>query len=257
MNAWNRRTGRSLLALALILSQLWLVSGAGAQIPMALSTQFDVTGFIQAATLDAPGDVLAGGTITVNNQVIIVPRNTILQMPAAALTWQEVFTLAPAPYGPTQTGLAFADTPTPLVPYEAHVVGNRVGDTYIAGLIFLAQHSLQSGQGYINFIDYSTGEFRVGGLIGDGTTGERVRINDPLGRFAPLWTPDPRFTIDENNPTIRTGTGYPMCMPRGTAAGVGDPFCPDANRVVAGVTQSIFTMPPVTAAILADRKSVV
>src|SRR5574342_91326 len=122
-------TLRSLLAATLVLAQLWLAGGVGAQaLPPQDPSQFDVTGFIQAATLDNPLDPLSGGTITVNNQLIIVPKNTILQMPAAALTWQEVFAQAPAPYGPTQTGLAMNDVPEPLMTYEAQVVGNRVGD---------------------------------------------------------------------------------------------------------------------------------
>ena len=54
-----------------------------------------------------------GGTITVNGTTIIVPKHTLLQMPAFALTWQEVFKMAPAPYGPNQSGLAKADLPAP------------------------------------------------------------------------------------------------------------------------------------------------
>src|SRR5689334_8642664 len=165
-----------LLSAAVLFLLLFIVAGiAQAQVagnPPQDPSQFDLTGFIQAATLDANcvNDPLCGGTITVNNQVIRVPRNTILQMPAAALTWQQVFATAPAPYGLTtptgpQTGLAMLDTPAPLGTFEAGVIGNRVGNTYIAGLIFLAQHSLQSSQGFINFIDYSTGIFEVGGTI--------------------------------------------------------------------------------------------
>src|SRR5689334_21786270 len=82
-----------LLSAALLFVLLFIVAGiAHAQVagnPPQDPSQFDMTGFIQAATLDANcvNDPLCGGTITVNNQVIVVPRNTILQMPAAALTW--------------------------------------------------------------------------------------------------------------------------------------------------------------------------
>lgn len=228
-------------------------------------SQFDMTGFIQAATLDANcvNDPLCGGTITVNNQVIRVPRNTILQMPATALSWQEVFATAPAPYGlitpnGPQSGMAMRDIPAPLGTYEAGVIGNRVGNTYIAGLIFLSQHSLQSGQGFINFIDYTTGTFEVGGTIGVQNTGEKLKINDPIGRFGRASSPDPRFTIDEDNPTIRSETGYPMCMPRTApslivGAPETDPLCPQANRPKDGTSPSgylmIFTMPPVAGVI--------
>ena len=219
-----------------------------------LVTQFDMTGFLQAATLDAPGDVLAGGSLTVNGQLVIVPRNTEVVFPAAFITWQQVFELAPPPYGPTQTGLAMSDTPAPFVPYEVHVVGNRVvtpgggSDRYIAGLVFISQQSLNAGAGYINFIDYATGEFRVGGIIGDPATGQRVLINDPLGRFGRASSPDVRFTIDEENPNIRSETGYPFCMPRFDPAAQDDPLCPQKNRPIdpaTGTFAQIFTMPAV------------
>jgi hypothetical protein len=208
---------------------------------------FDIVGFIDAATL-TPGTNPAGeydgfsggGTVTVNGTTIVVPRNTLLQMPALALTWEEVFTMAPAPYGPNsgpdgeaQSGLAKADQPTPATTYEVHIQGNRVmadgQEQYVAGLMFIAQQSMNSGTGFINFIDYEKGELRVGGTIGDGSTGARVIVNDPQGKFAPKRDDDPRFTIDEENPTVRSDTGYPMCLPRfGDAAT--DPNCPQSNR---------------------------
>jgi hypothetical protein len=256
----------SLLSAALLLLIVFLLTGVlQAQAPPPQDpSQFDMTGFIQSATLDANcvNDPLCGGTITVNNQVIRVPRNTILQMPASALTWQQLFATAPAPYGlgnpsatppiPPQTGLAMRDTPGPIATYEAGVIGNRVGNTYIAGLIFLAQHSLQSSQGFINFIDYSTGTFEVGGTIGLQNTGQKLKINDPIGRFSRAWSPDPRFTIDDDNPTVRSETGYPMCIPRTApslifGAAETDPLCPQANRPKDGASPSgylmIFTMP--------------
>jgi len=229
---------------------------AGAQTLPSNPSQFDMVGYIQAATLNAGcaySATLCGGTVTVNNQVVTVPANTILQMPATALTWQQVFANAPAPYTGTQTGMALADVPAPLGTYQVEVIGNRVNDQYIAGMVFLAQHSLQSSQGFINFIDLTTGIFEVGGKIGLQGTGQRVKINDPLGKFGRAWTPDSRFTIDENNPTIRTGTGYPMCIPRSTGA---DALCPQTNRPLDATSPSgfsmIFTTPPVAAGVTPD-----
>ncbi len=235
------------LVAALVVAALVLPSGAYAQLPLnPVGSPFDMVGFIQKATLDSPGDLLAGGTLQVNGHTVIVPRNTILQMPALALTWQQLFSMAPPPYGQSQTGLAMADTPAPLTTYEVHVQGNRVGDVYIAGLLFLSQQSLNNGQGFINYIDYANGELRVGGVIGDPTTGTRVKMNDPIGRFAPAYTLDQRFTIDEDNPTVRTSTGYPMCFPHLNPASGVDPLCPQANRPIdpSGFYQTIFTMPP-------------
>ncbi|MGB7621710.1 MAG: hypothetical protein WBN92_05115 [Terriglobia bacterium] len=203
-------------------------------------TQFDITGFLQEATLGGPGTgtgagAHAGGSLKVNGHVVIVPSETIVILPANALTWQELFAQSPAPYTGLATGLAMADVPTPLTQYAVEAVGNRVGDTYIAGLIYISQQSLNNGAGFINFIDYSLGEMRVGGVIGDSTTGTRVRINDPTGKFGRAMSPDMRFTLDPDNPTIMSGTGFPMCLPRVTAdpsvaGNADDPLCPLGNR---------------------------
>jgi len=206
---------------------------------------FDIIGFIDAATLTPEADGFSGGgTVTVNGTKIIVPKHTLLQMPALALTWQELFTMAPRPYGlasgpngEDQSGLAKADVPAPRTTYEVRIQGNRLksGDDeqYIAGLVFLAQQSLNTGAGFINYIDTDKGEMRVGGTIGDRTTGARVVINDPLGRFAPARQDDPRFTIDEDNPTVRSETGYPMCLPHAPSPD-GTDTCPQSNRPADG-----------------------
>jgi len=238
---------RQLFKLMILVMSMILAGGANAQLPLQpVGSPFDLTGFIQSATLNPGGDVLTGGTLKVNGHTVIVPRNTILQMPAFALTWAQLFSMAPAPYGPFQTGLAMNDSPTPLATYEVHVQGNRIGNTYIAGLIFISQQSLNSGQGFINFMDYANNEMRVGGTIGDPTTGTRVKINDPIGRFAPAFNGDPRFTIDTDNPTVRTETGYPMGFPHSDPAIAPDPLIPQTNRPInpaTGFYQTIFTMP--------------
>ena len=202
---------------------------------------FDIIGFIDAATLTPEADGFSGGgTITVNGTRIIVPKNTLLQMPAFALTWQELFKLAPAPYGmgsgpegEDQSGLAKSDLPAPHTTYEVRIQGNRLNlngsEEYVAGLMFIAQQSLNTGAGFINYIDYASGEVRVGGTLGDATTGARVIINDPQGKFAPRRLDDVRFTIDEDNPTVRSETGYPMCIPRNGDAD-SDMNCPQSNR---------------------------
>src|SRR6478735_8843812 len=157
---------------------------------VASSTQFDITGFLQSATLDSAADPHSGGTLTLNGHTVVVPKETIVILPASALTWQELFTHAPAPYGPTQTGMALGDSPKPLTTYEVHVVGNRVingsGDRYIAGMVDISEQDLNNGAGYVNYLDYSTGEMEVGGTPGVAGTGTRVRIDD----VRTLWTCD-------------------------------------------------------------------
>jgi hypothetical protein len=230
---------RRLLSLAIMM----LTASGWAQTPIAASTQFDITGFIQQATLDSacPTSPHCGGIIKVNGHIITVPRETIVILPANALTWQEIFTQAPAPYGlsttPPSSGLALADVPAPLTTYEAHVVGNRVigtTDQYIAGLISIWQQSVNTGAGFINYINYSTGELRVGGTPGSSTSGTRVQLNDPVGRYGRVVTPDRRFTVDTDNPTVRSTTGFPMCIPRvDPGSSTPDALCPQSNRPAA------------------------
>jgi len=151
-----------------------------------------------------------------------------------------------------RSGMALSDLPAPITTYEVHVVGNRVvdpakgTDLYIAGMINIDQNGLNAGAGYINFIDYDLGEMRVGGLLNDpnckansantmagGTkcSGTRVRLNDPVGRYGRVSSPDVRFTVDPDNPTIISGTGYPMCFPRvSPSSATPDALCPEANR---------------------------
>ena len=215
---------------------------------------FDMIGILQAATV-AGTDSLAGGTLLVHGQAVTVPRNTVVLLPAASLTWQELFGLAPQPYGPNQTGMALSDVPAPTTSWQVHVTGNRVGDQYIAGLVSIAQDELNTGQGWINYIDYSTGEMRVGGVIGDPATGQRVRLNDPIGRFGRVTSPDVRFTVDEENPTIRSATGYPLCIPRSDPAALDDALCPQGNRPrdpATGGFVSIFHMPDPALGVLPD-----
>src|SRR4051812_6031646 len=254
-------------SIAAVAAMTMLAAGAAnAQLPLPTSTAFDITGQLQKATLDpaCATNAHCGGTITVQGQTIIVPKETIVLYPANATTWQETFALAPAPYGLTAvqatgevgaSGLALNDLPVPLANYEAHVIGNRVlggpagADVSIAGLVYITSHSLNMGAGFINFIDYTRGEIRVGGTINDpncaqgGTSltnplcsGARVQINDPLGRFGRASTVDARFSIDEENPTIMAGSGFPMCLPRAPPAAAGaaetDPLCPQSQRPI-------------------------
>src|SRR4029078_5617041 len=110
---------------------------------------FDIIGFIDAATVTPEADGFSGGgTITVNGTTIIVPKNTLLQMPAFALTWQELFQMAPQRWrDKCVSGLAKADrdidgTP-PEATYEVRIQGNRLktagnDEQYVAGLMFIA-----------------------------------------------------------------------------------------------------------------------
>ncbi|MGF6199038.1 hypothetical protein [Pseudomonas laurylsulfatiphila] len=186
---------------------------------------FDVTGFIQNMTLDTtntncpntsdPGRF--GGTVQLNGVTIVVPCNTVMQMPANTLTWAEFVR------GGT---LALGKSPAVYPSFEIHVVGNTVSNKQIAGLIFVSQQSVNAGSGVITRIDYTNGNLEVDS--GNPTQPTIIQINDPNGRFGRAQSPDPRFSVDDANPTIHAATGYPMCVPR-TISG-DDALCPQKNR---------------------------
>jgi hypothetical protein len=218
---------------------------------------FVMTGFMQSATVTNAADIFSGGTVVVNGITVTVPRNTLFQFPQTAMTWQELFTHAPAPYKTLgQTGMALTDTPLPLTTYEITINGNRVingsSDQYIAGLIYMSQQSANTSQGYINGFDYTKTdaqgkvipEILVSKTLG-GTTGARIRLNTQ-GRYGLVDTnADARLGADEDNPTILARTGYPMCLPRVNPATGNDSLCPQWNRPRDGYTgaySSGFTM---------------
>jgi hypothetical protein len=259
----------------------------------APNAAFSEIGFIQRATLNAaprPGQAaqFRGGTITVNGKTMVVPDNTIVQFPAATYTWPQIFNSDPITgwgpvYGPDVTpvpvnapapaagftGLALNDPIANHFPaYEVSLVGNIITDfvagtqTYVVGLIApAAQIDLHNHGGYINFIHYASGRFRVGGIINDANctqagvpyggplcSGSLVEINDPVGRWGKLHSPDKRLSTDTDNPTVTAATGYPVCIPRVEPPAI-DADCPIANRplvdpLVPGVFQKIITMPP-------------
>ncbi len=284
--------------LFLALGLLWAI-GAWAQTQTPPTPQFFFTGFIQEATLDTTGAIctpaaqvnaagvpidvsrLHGGTVTVNGIRMIVPCNTLLQLPAATKMWADLFDpLVAAPVGSNvgsplpvqavgQTRLALADSPMPFPSFAVSVNGNVVGkndgtipglaagtDKYIVGLIVpIEQQVLNGSSGLVSFIDYVSGSFRVGGLVGDANctqggvpgggllcSGALVQFNDPIanagpggtsGRWGLTHSPDPRFSGDDANTTITTSTGFPLCIPRVAPPAI-DTECPIGNRPLNG-----------------------
>jgi len=194
----------------------------------ALIHGFDETGFIQDATVSADNTACPdvadskywGGSVTINNTKITVPCNVIVQMPANTMTWADMVNAPGAP-SLTLTGGGYPS-------FEMHVVGNIVDGKHVAGLMFASQQSVNTGSGIIRNIDYATGRLHV--ETGDAANPVVIEINDPNGRFGRKQSPDPRFSVDDQNPTIHAGTGYPMCVPRTDPASSDDPLCPQANR---------------------------
>ncbi|KAJ7631906.1 hypothetical protein DFH06DRAFT_1004796 [Mycena polygramma] len=181
-------------------------------------------------TLDVGGGPLAGGSITVNGLKITVPKNTLLTLPSITCAWSEMFTVDAN--NNTTPNLPLLGS----VSWETTIFGNIVRGERIAGLIFIIQESVQFLQGFITEIDYTTGHFWVDTL--------QCVLNDPIGRFGYAYTENPLWTVDADNPSIRSSTGVPMCIPRNST----DSECPLTNRPVDGngIYQTSFTFPDPT-----------
>src|SRR4051794_1048106 len=162
----------------------------------ALIHGFDETGFIQDATVSADNSACPdvadkkfwGGSVTINDTKIAVPCNLVVQMPANTLTWADMVNGGPS--------LALG---TGYPSFEMRAVGNIVDGKHVAGLMFAAQQSVNTGSGIISKIDYDTGRIHVD--TGDPANPAVIEINDPNGRFGRKQSPDARFSVDEQKPT--------------------------------------------------------
>ncbi|ESK86953.1 hypothetical protein Moror_3350 [Moniliophthora roreri MCA 2997] len=196
-------------------------------------------GYIQNATWNNQSDVLSGGTLTINNQEFIIPRNLLVNTPAlTAVAWGELFA--------NET----INLPLwPEVAWEAQIFANYIGGQHIAGIVYIFQELGNTGQGFISAIDYEKGELRVGGDPNVADSGVRVVISDPVGRFGLVHGDWPVWTADTDAPSIIASTGFPVCVPRTDPASEDDPLCPKKNRPVDGsgkpVSGFTFGAPPV------------
>ncbi|KAK0101018.1 hypothetical protein ONS95_012994 [Cadophora gregata] len=190
---------------------LLIVFGIGSvfsQTPPYDPSPFDVTGTINGMALDTTTtNPLRGGTITVDGSVITVPTNLLATLPGITVAWPELFNNGAAnlPGGVT---------------WEAHVIGNRVGGSNIAGLVYISQKFSQTVQGFITSINIGTGHFTIGASNVDCV------LNDPVGRFGLSQSGNELWTSDPDNPSIHAVNGFPVCIPRSTT----DPLCPAKNR---------------------------
>ncbi len=238
---------------------------------------------------------ITGGWIEINNTIIRVPQSTVVIFPNTLLTWEEAFELNPNTHQTDavfQTGMAMSDTVRFPGTYQGHVHANLVNGQYIAGLVFIFQDPANMTMGFIEKFDYANGIMWV--------NGQRIQINDPpitftvpnpdgtpqldglgnpiiltKGRYSAGQSPDPRFAVDQNNPTVASQTGYPMCIPRtspyldGSDGSAGpslalllpdaqqDAQCPEKNRprdaVTGAILVPVYTMNAPGAAPSADN----
>ena len=223
--------------LTMALSGLAGIPGLTGQAQAA--TNGSLVGEIESITITTPGDKWSAGTITVAGQIVTIPRNLLIDLPANRLTLQEIYEVE----APTacknigKSGLAKTD-PLTCNTYgtgaNASISANRTGNgNLVAGDVFI-QKGTESFAGAVTYISYTDGYFRIGGTptLGpvDPGNGVMVRLNDPDGRQtlqsgpgcvvgtalagqATNCSPDLRFNLDGDNYTNVFTTGYPMCIP--------------------------------------------
>ena len=268
---------RTALVIALVLIAAAFAGSlrSAAQQSPPLPTPFDILGHLEKFTLDNPTatDPLQGAKMVVNGIEVIIPRNTIINFPAAILTPKDIFdlaskgtiqgnndgTCAPNPGNATTnaSGLALTDClpPTqnitgeqqhhPYAAYEVSITGNIKGGLYIAGLVSISQQSLNGSNGIIQTAVDGVITLRNAITIRGGPAVSRVKINatsDIYGKKTsaididdPALEQDGRFSADITNATIHTETGYPMCIPSSTNPGL----CPAVNRFPASPNQFV------------------
>ncbi|KAJ7670518.1 hypothetical protein B0H17DRAFT_198484 [Mycena rosella] len=183
---------------------------------------FSFIGTIDDMKLAGDGP-LVGGTLTVNGFVITVPNNTLVTLPSITVAWSELF-VNKKPNLPLLGSVS----------WEATVWGNVVRGERIAGLVYIFQETTQVLQGFITSINYTTGHFIV-------DNSQECVLNDPLGRYGLPYTANPLWTVDADNPSVHSSTGFPLCIPRNTT----DAECPLTNRPQdgSGFYLTSFTMP--------------
>ena len=187
---------------------------------------FDETGFIQDATVSGDNSACPdvsqanrlGGTVTINNTTIVVPCNMVIQMPANTMTWADFVNGGPVA-GPQ-------GQPVPVV-RGSRRRQHRGRQAHRGPAVRLA-----AGREHRQRRDHEDRlrHRRPPVDTGDPAHPAIVRINDPNGRFGRAQSPDARFSVDDQNPTVHAGTGYPMCVPRTDPASADDPLCPQTNR---------------------------
>ncbi|KAK6219063.1 hypothetical protein LQW54_002565 [Pestalotiopsis sp. IQ-011] len=147
-----------------------------------------------------------GGTISINGFDMVVPKNTLVQFPAAYVPWKD-----------------FAAEVDTLLGYEVNVIGNFVNNVPTAAQIIAYEFFEGLSSGFVESVDFADGSMKIRG-------GPTLRISDPNAVFSVGYADAPFFTADDESPSISSFSGFPMCIPRNAT----DPLCPAANRPFQG-----------------------
>lgn len=93
----------------------------------------------------------------------------------------------------------------------------------MAAQILAFQFMEGMSSGFIESIDFADGSMKI-------ANGPTLRISDPNAVFSVGYSEFPFFTADDENPSISSFSGFPMCIPRNES----DPLCPASNRPFQG-----------------------
>ncbi|KFA50062.1 hypothetical protein S40293_11114 [Stachybotrys chartarum IBT 40293] len=135
----------------------------------------------------------SGGYISVQGFNITVLRNMPVSFPAAYVPWPEFVVELDAMRG-----------------YEIQVIGNFVNGEPMAAQISTSQLFEILSSGYIESLNFTEGTMKI-------RSGPILRISDPNGVFPVGYAGTPFFTADDENPSISSYSGMPMCIPRNSS----------------------------------------
>ncbi|KAF2789776.1 hypothetical protein K505DRAFT_312547 [Melanomma pulvis-pyrius CBS 109.77] len=165
--------------------------------------------FIQGGLEDATAvdeTYNTGGSISINGFTMTVPKNMLVQFPAAWVPWKD-----------------FVADKASMLGYEVNVIGNFLNGNPVAGQIIAYQFFEGLNSGFIESINFEDGSLKI-------AAGPTVRISDPNAVFSAGYTAAPFFTADDESPSVSSFSGFPMCIPRNAS----DPLCPASNRPFQG-----------------------
>ncbi|KAK7914451.1 hypothetical protein PG985_012154 [Apiospora marii] len=179
---------------------------------LAQDVGFDLDGTIDSATTADDTLFNSGGSISVNGFTVTVPKNLQVGFPASWVPWKDFVS-------------AWKDGKFPG--FEVSVVGNVVnGGGPIAAQVSVSSLFTQGSSGFISQVNFD-GTMKI-------ANGPTIRINDPNAVYSSGYTESPFMTADDQNPSISSFSGFPMCVPRSA----NDPLCPASNRPVITGTNS-------------------
>ncbi|KAK0382876.1 hypothetical protein NLU13_8792 [Sarocladium strictum] len=172
-----------------------------------------VQGGLEDATVDDPSVYNTGGTITVNGFNMVVPKNVLVQFPAAWIPWKD-----------------FVDSKADFLGFETLVLGNTIDGVHRVAQVITYEFFEGLASGFIESLNFEDGTIKI-------QNGPTVRISDPNGVFSVGYDGAPFMTADDQSPSISSFSGFPMCIPRNST----DPLCPLKNRPFKG--PGTFTAP--------------